>query len=62
MDQSAAKRMTITTLQNACEEGEKIAVLTCYDATFAAVLEAAGGDIARECGAGEIQHLAGYIG
>ncbi|CAD83983.1 MULTISPECIES: 3-methyl-2-oxobutanoate hydroxymethyltransferase [Nitrosomonas] len=45
MDQSAAKRMTITTLQNACEQGEKIAVLTCYDATFAAVLEEAGVDI-----------------
>lgn len=45
MDQPVAKRITITALQNACREGRKIAMLTCYDATFAAVLEEAGVDV-----------------
>lgn len=45
MNQSAAKRMTITTLQNACEQRQKIVALTCYDATFASILEEAGVDI-----------------
>jgi len=45
MDQPVAKRITITALQNACREGGKIAMLTCYDATFAAVLEEAGVDV-----------------
>lgn len=39
------KRITITALQRAREEGRKIAALTCYDATFAALLDAADVDI-----------------
>jgi 3-methyl-2-oxobutanoate hydroxymethyltransferase len=35
-------RITLTTLQKMAQEGNKIAMLTCYDASFAAVLEAAG--------------------
>lgn len=35
-------RITLTTLHKKAREGEKIAVLTCYDASFAALLEAAG--------------------
>ena len=38
-------RTTLTTLQALRDKGEKIAVLTCYDASFAALLEAAGVDI-----------------
>jgi len=34
--------ITLSTLQNMHSKGEKIAVLTCYDATFAQVLETAG--------------------
>ncbi|MCC6209406.1 MAG: 3-methyl-2-oxobutanoate hydroxymethyltransferase [Burkholderiales bacterium] len=37
-------RTTLTTLQKMAKEGSKIAMLTCYDASFAAVLEAAGVD------------------
>ncbi len=38
-------RTTLTTLQKLRDQGEKIAVLTCYDASFAALLEANGIDI-----------------
>ena len=37
-------RVTLTTLQKMAQEGTKIAMLTCYDASFAAVLEEAGVD------------------
>jgi 3-methyl-2-oxobutanoate hydroxymethyltransferase len=37
-------RTTLTTLQKMAQEGSRIAMLTCYDASFAAVLEAAGVD------------------
>ena len=37
-------RITLTTLQKMAQEGNRIAMLTCYDASFAAVLEAAGVD------------------
>ena len=35
-------RITLSTLQKMAQEGSKIAMLTCYDASFAAVLEEAG--------------------
>lgn len=35
-------KVTLTTLLKKAREGEKIAVLTCYDASFATLLEAAG--------------------
>ncbi len=35
-------RISLTTLHKMAQEGDKIAVLTCYDASFAAVLENAG--------------------
>ncbi len=38
-------RTTLTTLQTMRSKGKKIAVLTCYDASFAALLEANGVDI-----------------
>jgi len=38
-------KITQTTLQKMTENREKLAVLTCYDATFAAVLENAGVDV-----------------
>jgi 3-methyl-2-oxobutanoate hydroxymethyltransferase len=38
-------RTTLTKLQTMRSKGEKIAVLTCYDASFAALLEAQGIDI-----------------
>ena len=38
-------RTTLTQLQTLCSNGEKIAVLTCYDASFAALLEAQGVDV-----------------
>ncbi len=38
-------RKTLTTLQTMRSKGEKIAVLTCYDASFAALLEAQGVDV-----------------
>jgi 3-methyl-2-oxobutanoate hydroxymethyltransferase len=37
-------RITLTTLQKMAQEGSRIAMLTCYDSSFAAVLEAAGVD------------------
>jgi 3-methyl-2-oxobutanoate hydroxymethyltransferase len=37
--------MTLTDLQQLAERGEKIAVLTCYDASFAALCEAANVDV-----------------
>jgi len=37
-------RITLTTLQKMAQEGNRIAMLTCYDASFAAVLEEAGVD------------------
>ena len=37
-------RITLTTLQKMAQEGGRIAMLTCYDASFAAVLEEAGVD------------------
>ena len=38
-------RTTLTALKAMCGKGEKIAVLTCYDASFAALLEAQGIDV-----------------
>ena len=38
-------RTTLSKLQAMCSKGEKIAALTCYDASFAALLEAQGVDI-----------------
>ncbi|MCA1978918.1 MAG: 3-methyl-2-oxobutanoate hydroxymethyltransferase [Thiobacillus sp.] len=38
-------RTTLSTLKAMRERGEKIAVLTCYDASFARVLDAAGVDV-----------------
>ncbi len=38
-------RTTLTSLQALRDKGEKIAVLTCYDASFAALLEANGVDV-----------------
>ncbi|HEX5364292.1 MAG TPA: 3-methyl-2-oxobutanoate hydroxymethyltransferase [Gallionella sp.] len=38
-------RTTLTALQALRKKGEKIAVLTCYDASFAALLEAQGVDV-----------------
>jgi len=38
-------RKTLTTLQNMRSKGEKIAVLTCYDASFATLLENNGVDV-----------------
>ena len=35
-------RITLSTLQKMAQEGDKITVLTCYDASFAALLEEAG--------------------
>jgi 3-methyl-2-oxobutanoate hydroxymethyltransferase len=35
-------RITLSALQRMAQEGQKIAVLTCYDASFAALLEEAG--------------------
>lgn len=37
--------MNLTALQQIAERGEKIAVLTCYDASFAALCETAGVDV-----------------
>jgi 3-methyl-2-oxobutanoate hydroxymethyltransferase len=38
-------RSTLTTLNNLYERGEKLAMLTCYDASFAALLETQGVDV-----------------
>lgn len=38
-------RTTLSSLQALYEKGEKIAVLTCYDASFAALMEAGGVDV-----------------
>src|SRR3990167_307942 len=38
-------RTTLTAIQMMRGKGEKIAVLTCYDASFAALLEAGGVDV-----------------
>lgn len=38
-------RLTIPALSKKAREGEKIAMLTCYDASFAATMEAAGVDV-----------------
>jgi 3-methyl-2-oxobutanoate hydroxymethyltransferase len=38
-------RTTLTRLQSMCGKGEKIAVLTCYDASFAGLLEQQGVDV-----------------
>ncbi len=38
-------RKTLTTLQTMRDKGEKIAALTCYDASFATLLETAGVDL-----------------
>ena len=43
--QNAAKRVTVPQLQARARDGEKLAMLTCYDASFAAVCEEAGVDI-----------------
>lgn len=45
-EQARDKPVTVTTLAKMKLEGEKIAVLTAYDASFAAVLEAAGVEVA----------------
>jgi len=41
----AALKTTLNTLQQMTRDGEKIAVVTCYDASFAALLEAAGVEV-----------------
>ncbi|WP_137939510.1 3-methyl-2-oxobutanoate hydroxymethyltransferase [Chitinivorax sp. B] len=38
-------RTTISTLQKMADEGQKIAMLTCYDASFAALMDEAGVDV-----------------
>jgi 3-methyl-2-oxobutanoate hydroxymethyltransferase len=38
-------RISLTTLHKMAQDGDKIAVLTCYDASFASVLETAGVDV-----------------
>jgi 3-methyl-2-oxobutanoate hydroxymethyltransferase len=43
--QNAAKRVTVPQLQARARDGEKLAMLTCYDASFAAISEEAGVDI-----------------
>ena len=40
-----ALRITLNTLQQMTRDGEKIAAVTCYDASFAALLEAAGVEV-----------------
>ena len=37
-------RITLSSLQKMAQDGDKITMLTCYDASFAAVLDAAGVD------------------
>jgi 3-methyl-2-oxobutanoate hydroxymethyltransferase len=43
--QNAAKRVTVPQLQARARDGEKLVMLTCYDASFAAISEQAGVDI-----------------
>jgi len=43
--QNAAKRVTVPQLQARARDGEKLAMLTCYDASFAAISEEAGVDM-----------------
>jgi 3-methyl-2-oxobutanoate hydroxymethyltransferase len=43
--QNAAKRVTVPQLQARARDGEKLVMLTCYDASFAAISEEAGVDI-----------------
>ena len=38
-------RISLTTLHKMTQDGDKISMLTCYDASFAAVLDAAGVDV-----------------
>ncbi|MBB5018128.1 3-methyl-2-oxobutanoate hydroxymethyltransferase [Chitinivorax tropicus] len=38
-------RITISTLQKMADEGQKIAMLTCYDASFAALMDEVGVDV-----------------
>lgn len=38
-------QITTSTLQNMAKQGQKIAMLTCYDATFSSVLDEAGVDV-----------------
>ena len=45
-DPSARKPVTVPRLREMKAKGEKIVALTCYDASFAAVLDAAGVDVA----------------
>jgi 3-methyl-2-oxobutanoate hydroxymethyltransferase len=48
MNESSAtprKKTTVSTLKLMHENGEKIAALTCYDASFAALMDAAGVDV-----------------
>jgi len=43
--QTSTSRVTVSTLRRMKQEGDKIAVLTAYDATFATVLDEAGVDV-----------------
>ena len=43
--QNAARRVTVPQLQARARDGEKLVMLTCYDASFAAISEEAGVDI-----------------
>ncbi|MBI2312045.1 MAG: 3-methyl-2-oxobutanoate hydroxymethyltransferase [Betaproteobacteria bacterium] len=38
-------RVTLTALHKMCDEGDRITMLTCYDGSFAGLLEAAGVDV-----------------
>ena len=40
-------RISLTTLNKMVQDGDKITMLTCYDASFAAVMDAAGVDLKR---------------
>jgi len=42
---SARPPVTLATLQSMKASGEKIAALTCYDASFAVLVDAAGADV-----------------
>jgi 3-methyl-2-oxobutanoate hydroxymethyltransferase len=45
MSSAARKAITVPTLANMKRDGEKIAMITAYDATFAAIVDAAGVDV-----------------